>query len=88
MLPGVGDEGILGVEAPLWTETIRTAADIDTMAFPRVAAAAEAGWSPRTGESDLRTWESFRTRVGALGPLWTSMGIGFHPSEEIPWATE
>jgi len=88
VLPGVDDESILGVEAPLWTETIRTAADIDTMAFPRAAAAAEAGWSPRTGRSDLRTWESFRTRVGALGPLWTSMGIGFHPSEEIPWVTE
>jgi len=88
VVPGVGDDGILGVEAPLWTETIRTAADIDTMAFPRAAAAAEAGWSPRTGESDLRTWESFRTRIGALGPLWTSMGIGFHPSEEIPWVTE
>ncbi|MBD3941841.1 beta-N-acetylhexosaminidase [Microbacterium sp. NEAU-LLC] len=88
VVPGVGDEGILGVEAPLWTETIRTAADIDTMAFPRAAAAAEAGWSPRTGTSDLRTRESFRARVGALGPLWTSMGIGFHPSEEIPWVTE
>lgn len=88
VIPGVGDDAILGVEAPLWTETVRTAADIDTMAFPRVAAAAEAGWSPRTGQSDLRTWESFRTRVGALGPLWTSMGIGFHPSEDIPWVTE
>jgi hexosaminidase len=88
VVPGVDDAGILGVEAPLWTETIRTAADIDTMAFPRAAAAAEAAWSPATGASDLRTWESFRERVGALGPLWTSMGIGFHPSEEIPWVTE
>lgn len=88
IVPGVEDADILGVEAPLWTETIRTAEDIDTMAFPRIAAAAEAAWSPATGESELRTWESFRERVGALGPLWTSMGIGFHPSSEIPWATE
>uniref|UniRef100_UPI003F509996 family 20 glycosylhydrolase n=1 Tax=Microbacterium chionoecetis TaxID=3153754 RepID=UPI003F509996 len=88
IVAGVDDSGILGVEAPLWTETIRTAADIDTMAFPRAAAAAEAAWSPATGASDLRTWASFRERVGALGPLWTSMGVGFHPSEEIPWATE
>lgn len=88
MIPGVDDSGILGVEAPLWTETIRTAADIDVMAFPRAAAAAESGWSPATGTSGSRTWASFRERVGALGPLWTSMGIGFHPSEEIPWATE
>ena len=62
----------------MWTETIRTLDDIDEMAFPRIAAAAEAAWSPATGASDLRTWESFRERVGALGPLWTSLGIGFH----------
>jgi hexosaminidase len=88
VIAGIDDSGILGVEAPLWTETIRTAADIDTMAFPRAAAAAEAAWSPATGTSELRTWASFRERVGALGPLWTSMGIGFHPSDEIPWVTE
>ena len=88
VVPGVGDDAILGIEAPLWTETVRTAADIDTMAFPRIAAAAEAAWSPATGESDLRTWSSFRERVGAMGPLWMSMGIGFHPSDEIPWVSE
>ena len=88
VIPGVAESGVLGVEAPLWTETVRTAADIDTMMFPRVAAAAEAAWSPATGDSALRTWASFRERVGALGPLWASLGIGFHPSDEIPWVAE
>ena len=88
VIPGIAEHDILGVEAPMWTETIRTLDDIDAMAFPRIAAAAEAGWSPATGVSDLRTWESFRTRVGALGPLWTSLGIRFDPSDEIPWVTE
>jgi hexosaminidase len=88
VIAGIADDDILGVEAPLWTETIRTSHDIDTMAFPRIAAAAEAAWSPPTGASDLRTWESFRARVGGLGPLWSRLGIGFHPSEEIPWITE
>jgi hexosaminidase len=84
VIDGVTDEDILGVEAPLWTETIRTLADIDRMAFPRIAAAAEAAWSPADGEG--RTWDSFRVRVGGLGPLWSSLGIGFHASPEIPWA--
>ena len=84
VIEGVTDEDILGVEAPLWTETIRTLADIDLMAFPRIAAAAEAAWSPAEGE--LRSWESFRVRVGGLGPLWSGLGIGFHASDEIPWA--
>lgn len=87
IIPGVEESDILGVEAPLWSETLRSPDDIDTMAFPRIAAAAEAGWSPPTGESELRTWESFRERVGGLGPLWTSLGIAFHPSDEIPWVT-
>ncbi|WP_374316341.1 beta-N-acetylhexosaminidase [Microbacterium sp.] len=87
IVDGIDESDVLGVEAPLWSETIRTAADLDTMAFPRIAAAAEAAWSPATGRSDLRTWESFRERVGALGPLWTSLGIGFHPSGEIEWTT-
>jgi hexosaminidase len=88
VIPGLEESAILGVEAPLWAETVRTAADIDAMAFPRIAAAAEAAWSPATGRSELRTWSSFRERVGALGPLWSRLGIAFHPSDEIPWVTE
>ncbi|WP_243077117.1 beta-N-acetylhexosaminidase [Microbacterium sp. SS28] len=88
IVPGVGEADILGVEAPMWTETVRDLSDIDELAFPRIAAAAEAAWSPPAADSDLRTWESFRTRVGGLGPLWTRLGIGFQASSEIPWASE
>lgn len=88
IIAGVRDDDILGVEAPMWTETIRDLDDIDEMAFPRIASAAEAGWSPATGASALRTWASFRERVGALGPLWTALGYGFSPSDEIPWKSE
>jgi len=88
VIEGLTDADILGVEAPMWTETIRTLDDIDVMAFPRIAAAAEAAWSPPFAESDLRTWPSFRARVGALGPLWSSLGIRFHPSDEIAWVSE
>jgi hexosaminidase len=88
VIDGVTDADILGVEAPMWTETIRTLDDIDEMAFPRIAAAAEAAWSPSADQSDLRTWESFRARVGGLGPLWSSLGIRFHRAAEIPWVSE
>ena len=88
VIDGVADEQILGLEAPLWTETVRTLADIDALAFPRAAAAAEAAWSPAVGASELRTWDSFATRVGALAPLWTSQGIGFTPLEGIDWVSE
>ncbi|MCK6066641.1 MULTISPECIES: beta-N-acetylhexosaminidase [Microbacterium] len=88
LLPGVEPGDILGVEAPLWTETVRTPADIDALVFPRLAAVAEIGWSPAPSASAARTWESFRARVGGLGPLWSALGIAFTASPEIPWQSE
>lgn len=80
----VPDAAILGVEAPLWSETTRTLGDVEQLVFPRAAALAEVAWSPQ--ESPERTWESFRVRVGALAPLWKAEGVDFHPADEIPWS--
>ncbi|MBW8764205.1 MAG: beta-N-acetylhexosaminidase [Microbacterium sp.] len=75
---------ILGIEAPLWSETTPNYSDVEQLAFPRAAAHAEIGWSPR--ESPARTWESFRSRLGALAPLWNAEGIAFHRSAEVSWS--
>ena len=40
---------VLGLQANLWTEHVRTEERADAMAFPRAAAAAEIGWSPAQG---------------------------------------
>ncbi len=85
VVPGVGDDDILGVEAPLWSETARDLDDLDALAFPRIAAAAEAAWSPRTGTHPDRTWTSFRARVAGLAPLWRALGIRFTLLNEIDW---
>ncbi|MEV5043021.1 family 20 glycosylhydrolase [Microbacterium sp. LMI1x-1-1.1] len=85
VVDGLVEDAILGVEAPLWTETVASLADIDALAFPRIAAAAEIAWSAATGPE--RTWDSFRARVGGLGPLWTSLGIRFPALAEVPWTT-
>ncbi|AZS36054.1 Beta-N-acetylhexosaminidase [Microbacterium lemovicicum] len=83
VVDGIGEADILGVEAPLWTETVRSLDDIDTLAFPRIAAIAEIAWSPAAG----RDWDSFRARVAGLGPLWDARGIAFFRSPEIAWAS-
>ncbi|GAA3030076.1 family 20 glycosylhydrolase [Microbacterium dextranolyticum] len=88
VIAGVSDDAILGVEAPLWTETARTLADLDALAFPRIAAAAEVAWSPAPHASALRTWESFAARVGAQAALWASLGIVFTPLPGIPWRAD
>jgi hexosaminidase len=78
---GVTEASVLGVEAPLWTETIRTLADIEYMAFPRLPAIAELGWSP-VGTHD---WTAFKQRLGAQGPRWHVMGVNYYHSTQISW---
>ena len=80
----VPDSAILGVEAPLWSETTRTYSEVEQLVFPRAAAQAEIAWS--AAEAPERTWESFRTRVGALAPLWKAESIDFHPADDVPWS--
>ena len=82
-LSGVPASVVLGVEAPLWSETIVTLDNIEFMAFPRLPAIAELGWSPWS----THDWNAFRLRLGAQGPRWTVMGIDFYRSPQVPWAT-
>jgi hexosaminidase len=80
-LQGVPESAVRGVEAPLWAETLENSDHIEFMAFPRLPAIAELGWSPWS----THDWESFRTRLAAEGPRWTEMGIDFYRSPQIPW---
>ncbi|MBO0881850.1 MAG: family 20 glycosylhydrolase, partial [Mycobacterium sp.] len=80
-LSGVGESSVAGVEAPLWTETIVTSADIDYMAFPRLPAIAELGWSPWSTHDVA----AFDARLGAEGPRWKVMGINYYHSTQITW---
>jgi hexosaminidase len=77
LLPAGAD--VIGVEAPLWTETVATVADIDLLTFPRLPAVAEVAWSPQAA----RDWAGFRTRLAAHGPRWTLRGVGFHPDPTV-----
>lgn len=73
VLDGVPAAAILGIEAPLWTESVTTIAEADSLAFPRIAAQAEIGWSAQNGSE--RSWESFRDRVARRIPGWEASGI-------------
>jgi len=75
-------EAILGVEAPLWSETLASLDDIDQLVFPRAAAIAEVAWT-QAGDRD---WSSFRERVGKLGAAWDAAGWGGHRPAEIVWS--
>ncbi len=78
---GLPEENILGVEAPLWTETVQNMDDIEYLVFPRLPGVAEIGWSQ--GE---RNWDEYRTRLGAQAPRWETMGVDFYRSPKVDWA--
>lgn len=78
---GVPEAALLGVEAPLWTETVANIRDAEFLAFPRLAALAEVSWS----RGDRRSWDGFRVRLGAQAPRWSALGINFYRSPTIPW---
>lgn len=64
-----------------WTETIQTMADIEYMAFPRLAGYAEIGWSPAAG----RDWREYKNRLGAHGARLAALGLNFYRSPLVPW---
>ncbi|NJC10686.1 hexosaminidase [Micromonospora profundi] len=77
----VPEEAVLGVEAPLWTESVTSLAEIELLLLPRLPAIAELGWSPRA----THDWAGFRSRLAGHGPRWATAGITFHAAPEIPW---
>ena len=84
LVPGIEREQIIGVEAPLWTETALNMDDIEYLAFPRLAGVAEIGWTP----SSSRNWDDYKIRLGNQAKPWKAMGIDFYRSPKVDWADE
>jgi hexosaminidase len=80
-LQNVPEASVLGIEAPLWSETLENSDHIEFMAFPRLPAIAELGWSPWS----THDWASFRVRLAEQGPRWTALGVDFYRSPQIDW---
>ncbi|MEO6942614.1 MAG: beta-N-acetylhexosaminidase [Terrimesophilobacter sp.] len=81
IFPSHAADSVLGVEAPLWTETIKTMADIEFMAFPRIVAIAEVGWS----QQSARNFTDFVRRLATLGDYLHAQGIAFRRIPGVAW---
>jgi hexosaminidase len=79
-MEGLEEGDILGIEAPLWTETVQTMQDIEYMTFPRLPGIAELAWSPK-GER----WDEYRQRLAMHGKHMQAMGINFFKSPDVDW---
>jgi hexosaminidase len=81
IVDGVAESDLVGLEAPLWTETLVKLADLEYMAYPRLAGYAEIGWSVANG----RSWDEYKTRLATHGPRLRAWNVNFYQSDAIPW---
>ncbi len=78
---GIPVENILGVEAPLWSETISNIDELEYLAFPRVIGYSELSWSI----PEHRNWEDYKVRLADQAPFLDRMNVKYYPSPLIDW---
>lgn len=79
---GLEDRHILGVEGPLWTETVRGNRQAYWLLYPRAVSLAEVAWSPQ----EVRSVDDFRRRLGAFGERLANQGVTFQPAPDVEWS--
>ena len=65
---------ILGIEAPLWTETISDRKAMDYMIYPRLLGYAEIGWTPK----ENRNWTEYRERLKEQEQRLSNEGVNYY----------
>jgi hexosaminidase len=66
---------VLGLQGQTWTEYIRHPKDVEYMAYPRLLAIAEVGWTPR----ERRDFADFRARLGAHLTRLSILDVNYRP---------
>ena len=77
----ISRDNILGIEAPLWTETIGNRTDLQFMVMPRLPGYGEIGWTP----SNMPNWDEYKVRLAEHGKRFKIAGINFYSSKQVPW---
>jgi hexosaminidase len=80
-LKEVAADQVIGVEAPLWTETLTNMNEVEYMVFPRLPGVAEIAWTP----DESRSWDEYKTRLAKHGARLRAMDIDFYESPKVPW---
>lgn len=81
LVESVSKEDIIGIEAPLWSETVTNIDEVEYMTFPRLPGYAEIGW---TAPAE-RSWDEYKTRLAKFGKRFEALGIDYYKSELVPW---
>lgn len=70
---------VLGLEAPLWTETISTQDQMDYMIYPRLPGYAEIGWTAKAN----RNWDEYKVRLASQEKRLTVEGVNYYKWTEL-----
>jgi hexosaminidase len=82
LVPDIKKENIIGIEAPLWSETVTNMDEIEYLAFPRLCGIAEIGWTALPE----RNWNEYKERLGKHAIRLKNLGIDYFPSKLVPWS--
>ncbi len=82
LVEGINKENILGIESPLWSETVVDMEDIEYLVFPRIIGHAEIGWTP----DSQRDWNDYKSRLKKHTERLKIMGVNYYDSKLL--ATE
>jgi len=75
MIEGLNVKNIIGVEAALWGETIKSMDDAQYMIFPRLLSLSEVSWSTQ----EQRDWKSFSNRLTHRVQYFEAEGVNYRP---------
>ena len=78
---GIPIKNILGIEAPLWSETISDIEELEYLAFPRAIGYSELSWTIQ----ENRDWENYKIRLANQAPYLDRMDVKYYPSPLIDW---
>jgi len=81
LVPEIKRENIIGIEAPLWSETVSNRYEAEYLIFPRLLGYAEIGWTP----VEMRNWDEYKVRLASHGERMKAMNISFYPSKLVDW---
>jgi hexosaminidase len=80
-MDGVDEKSVIGIEAPLWSETIATMDDIEFLLFPRLPGIAEVAWTPVA----QRNWDTYKIRLGNHAARLKAKEINYYKSPKVNW---
>ncbi|MET7276202.1 family 20 glycosylhydrolase [Streptomyces flaveolus] len=78
---GIPEDGIAGITATVFGESIDGFDDLATLLLPRLPSVAHTAWTGRAPD-----WDAHRDRLARHGRLWHDRGLRYLASTEIPWS--